>query len=368
MNFSEWDEKITKKYHHFEIFIKRDHALKNYKSKCYANPDPDNDQCNLRNLYKNQQIYYGTNYRGCKTSQVVECQHHFSGPLDLLRDQDKIILSADESIVEVPVRDTPKQAHRDELYVIMCSDEVHPKCKRFIHFTVGFIIDIFMKLWLKPNFNLWRKNYVNNYAKHVYHLYEDKVSLSRLQKEADIVFISPPTFTNTLVHFFGNKVREFVATIREYIARHPYRQYCVDGNKKLIKRLRIFEGTSKYSVDASLNITVCGGTALIGNLKLYPKSKETHINISELLIEPIMRSLRICKIYKPLIYSLGIDHPDRDYGIPKILVPLIKQELQLMPSSESDGFVISPSGLEYNPDAVSAFVKNFFLLSVDCLP
>ena len=249
------------------------------------------------------------------------------------------------------------QRSRDNLFAILVTDDNNPRISRHIHYSVEFIINLFLKLWLKPNFNLARENYINEYAQHAFDLYDKRVSLDRLRLEARDVFPSKKTFTKTFTSFFGKHVHKFVKIMRSKIAKHPWREWAVDGNEKMVKLLKLFDSSAKYTVEASLNFAVAGGCGLIGNSKLYAKHKESNENIANLVLEPVMTSIEVCETYEDVTYAVGIDHPHRNYGAPEILIQKIVSELLEMMDDENDDVYISPTGIKYALSDFKGIVK-----------
>ena len=356
---SEWEENLIKRYHYVEREFVKNHDGKQYNSACFANPDPTNGQCIFRSCtrIKHQpydQRYFNVNWMGIKKINTIECITHSSGPIDLLRDTDKITFGEKEFIQETTLNHTLKQHQQDDIVVIMVSTKKTPNAKRFTHFTTEFVQDLFLKLWQQPNINAAHSKYVSDYAQHANKLYGKQVSLSRLLQEAKSIFISPDTLRIIYVSFYTKYTKHWVRRIRCGILIFPFRQMGVDGNKKYAKMLKLFDGNLKFDVDANVNVVVVGSTAFIVNSKIYPGSKETHENISELLIEPMIISLKTSDQFKELSYGIGIDHPDRDYAVGDTLIPIFIEKLK--EESKSDVFV-SDTGITYDLSTATAFVK-----------
>ena len=234
------------------------------------------DACQWEVIQMTEQFYFTTKHKGLKLCPIMRCRKHGSQSINLLRDKDKLKLFHGAAIVDMVRALTAPQHYRDNLFVIMVTNEQNPSPNRYIHFTTTFLRLFWSRLWIKPNMNLARNMFVHDYAQHAFSLYQETVSLSRLQKEADIILPKDDTLRRAIFHFFNQFAKEMKYLLREQILKYPYRQFSVDGNQKMVQRLRIMESRAKFDVNASLNLLVCGGSGLIGNVKVYPKSAETN--------------------------------------------------------------------------------------------
>ena len=240
----------------------------------------------------------------------------------------------------------------------MVSDNENPSPGKFTHVAEELVIDLFSKLWLKANITLWYNNYVSDYANYAYKMYNKTVSLLRLKKEAVAAFLSHSTFVKIFVHFFDHHILSFIEHIRDLVAANPDREFSADANVKIAKLLRIWEEYKQHAVNVSLSVCVCNSTNLIGNISLYPGKGETHERISELILKPVLRSLNLATIYKPLAFGIGIDNAPRDYGLADVFVKMLKDQLSI---DAVGGTWSSPTGLNYDITNISAMVKCIYV-------
>ena len=293
---------------------------------------------------------------GLKRVNLWECKLHCSGPIDLLRESDKLILAKDELIQDKTLNLTVKQHHQDDIVVIMITETRNPSPKKFLHFTKDFVRDLFLKLWNKPNVNSAYSSYCLDYAQHAYKIYNEQVSLTRLLIEVKEIFPAPETLRRIYITFYTKYARQWMITIRMKILTFPFRQMGVDGTDKCVKNLKIHESHKKYDVKANVDFATAGSPAYLVNDKLYPGGRETHENISELLLEPMIISLKTSDTFKQLSYGIGIDHPDRDYAVGDTLIPLFVNALK---GEQNSMHFTSNTGLKYDLSTASAFVKYF---------
>ena len=330
----------------------RNHKSKYYRSKCYLNHDGEPCDFSIRSRYT--QKYYTTECISFKTIPVMECINHGTGDIDLLREKEKIKLHESEAIIEKPRNNSMQQRQQDDVIVIMVTENKFPSAQKFVHFTKFMVIDLFTNLLEKANLSHWYKNTCNDYAKYMYKMHQQTVSLSRLTDEAEVAFVSFTTYTKLFLHFFHDHLEKAIPILREYVLSHEYREYSVDGTQKFVQLLKIWQESKQYTVNASLNFAICGGTSLIANRALYPGRAETHQNIAELLIKPIIQSLNLCTVYKPLVYGIGIDNATRDFNVG---IPMVEGMKQSMAPKIKDNKYVTDTGVKYDHKGIAAMVQ-----------
>ena len=336
-----------------EIYLNRKHH-EEYKSVCIANPDPSTESCDWATFDFEQQKYYDVNFKKQKKATIYKCYKH-GIVINSLRDRDSIKLHPSESWAERPLNHTlPNYLHdQDLLVVIMITEKQYPNPRVFTHITLDLIIDLFSNLLETPDVTFWHKVYCNNYAKLAYNHYEKQESLDRLKVEARSVFMDLSTFRRIFIRFFDKYLSKLIPMARDIILQHDVTEISVDGHQKLVKLLKLQDERLKLECEASLNIATLGGLGFILNWELYPGRGETQERMSELIVKPLVRSYELCKSPRSLGLGVGIDNVIKDYTLPNVLVPMIKQRA----GCENSNQFITETGAELDLSTLFVIVK-----------
>lgn len=366
---SEWLENLTKSHHYKKIRLRKLHNNPYNTSTCFMKHDHDDDEdwCKFEHVEWRERVYYDAAWIGIKASEVVECTTHHSGSIDMLHYHNKIRISADERVETELVGDTLPHHGNDDLITIMITENQSPNPNKFIMMTEELISEVFHDLFLDPNLNKAFKKRCSVYANHVYKIYGKVPSLTRLRDESIEMFMSRVQFSLVFQTYFRWYLSENMKVLKNEIALFPHREMSIDGTQPVIDKTFISDGRQKHKFDASYNANTAGGTGFILDFKIYPQKKESHENQCDLLITPIIESLKVSPIPAPLQYGIGIDHPIRDYGVAKELKELIVEEIYDKFDVDEKGNFTTPTQITYNINDIDVLVELILYITYVCV-
>lgn len=353
---SEWLENLTKTHHYKKIRLKKLHNNPYNTSTCFLNHD-GGDWCKFEHVRWRERVYYDAEWIGIKASEVVECTTHYSGEIDMLYDHKKIRVSSDERVETELVGETLPHFGNDDLITIMVTEKEKPNPNKFIIMTEELITEVFHDVFEHMNFNKAFKARCTIYANHAYKIYGKVPSLTRLREESTTMFMSRPHFYMVFQNFFRSYLNDIMKVLKNQISKFPHREMSIDGTQPIIDKTFISDGRQKHQFDGSYNAATAGGTGFILDYKIYPQKKESHGNQCDLLIPPIIESLKVSPIPAPLQYGIGIDHPIRDFGVAKELKKLLVEEICDKFDVDEHGNFKTPTQLTYNINDLDVIVE-----------
>ena len=352
---SDWED-LCKRTNGVEIDLFKPNKDISFASKCSVHKTSSSKPCNFVQVRQYKQLYYNVDFIGLYIVNVKKCLPCGSGEIDLLRDKKKIKLLGEESITYIRICDGKilNSQEQDKIIPIMITDNPTPHPRKFAHFTVDLIVHVLIKLFHKRCFNFWFNDIIENYAETAYKLYREEVAYTKLLKEATAVFLEIDTFRKAMSHVLNEHLEPEVEHIFDCVARYPLRVIGTDAMWKTPMKMHINRSYDRFKVRGCANLIMNADIAMVTGWGIFPDGKETLERISDLIVKSFVRSLRLSPIYEPLPFSVCFDHPQRDSGLPDVIVPKVKEEL----SKETDGEVYtSPiTQLEYDTSTLVGLV------------
>ena len=316
-------------------------------------------KCVFKNVVNYNQNYFTFHWMGIKKSCIKSCIIHNS-TIDLLRDRNKITFGDNGMIIDKKLNQT--QTLDKEIISIALTTKSNVSRRRTMHFTRNFMIKAWMALMHRPNMQFLYDQIILNYAQHAHQIYLRKVSMTRLVIEAASIFMSKTTFFKLMTSYFRERAKRCVLQTRHLISLYPYRIVALDGNRKFAQKLYIQSGKSRHQSNCTYNTLLAASTGFIISTLIYSDGKENQERMTEMMLKPLAYSVQHSPLHKPLVYGIGIDHPQRDYSLGDYFQNQFKQHLISINKIEKKTTFISKRDIKYDLEILHAFVKFIFFI------